>query len=215
MPQLESDEIRRADERDEPIADPEAIKEALARDEAAAEAEPPDESNPPTEDDPEEEEAEQTPPEPEPEAAFTAEQGHELEKATTAYMKRVDKIFAGDVPWPTCPTCEGLGFDLTGGQGEPDWATASDKDECDECHGFGSVLSGSKVPELRTVRCERCKGAGYLVTRPVQIGNADQVAPVVVQLAEGNANGEQATALGPGDPGWEPWMGGAGEAAAQ
>jgi hypothetical protein len=170
------------------------IREMADAEATRAEAENPDEEA-------EGEEAEAPAPEPEPEpepeppplpeGVASVEQLGELEKATTSYLKRVDKIFGGEVPWPMCATCE----------------AASDKETCDECAGFGGVLSGSKVPDQRVVRCERCKGAGYLVRRPVNVADAELVAPVVVALAEGNGNGEQAAALTPNDPGWEPWMG--------
>jgi hypothetical protein len=196
----------------------ERIKEAADRDEAAAftppeGAEDVPETEPIETEEAEEAETETAEPAPEPEPAqpdtgLNAEQTQELERATIAYNKRVAKAFGGELP-PECPACMGLGFDLTGGAGAPDYREASDKDVCDECDGFGGVRSGSKVPGQDIVRCERCKGAGYLVTRPVEIRNQEQVAPVVVQLAEGNADGGQATALKPGEPGWEPWMGNA------
>jgi hypothetical protein len=158
------------------------------------------------------------PPEPEPEPetpqagmGLSAEQAGELERATSAYYRKVAKVMGGEIP-PECPTCNGLGFDLSGGQAAPDYRAASDKDTCDECDGLGGVLSGSKVPGSEVVRCERCKGAGYLVTGPVNVTNPEQMAPVVMALREGNADGAQAAALQPGDPGWEPWMGGGPEA---
>jgi hypothetical protein len=196
----------------------ERIAEAKARDEEGVEQGDPEEieqeestpfeapEQPDTE--PETQPEPEQPEQPEPSGRFNAEQTAELEKASIAYLKRVGKALGGELP-PECRECGGLGFDLTYGAGQPEYRTASDKDVCDECAGLGGVLSGSKVPGQDVVRCERCKGAGYLVTREVTVTNADQVAPVVMALASGNADGGQAAALKPGDPGWEPWMGGA------
>jgi hypothetical protein len=195
----------------------ERLAEAKARDEEGIEQDAPEEieqeestpfeapEQPDTESEtqPEPEQPEQ----PEPAGRFNAEQTAELEKASIAYLKRVGKALGGELP-PECRECGGLGFDLTYGAGQPEYRTASDKDVCDECDGLGGVLSGSKVPGQDVVRCERCKGAGYLVTREVTITDPDQVAPVVVALADGTAHPEQVRALRPGEPGWEPWMGG-------
>jgi hypothetical protein len=195
----------------------ERIAEAKARDEEGIEQDAPEEieqeestpfeapEQPDTE--PETQPEPDQPEQPEPSGRFNAEQTAELEKASIAYLKRVGKALGGELP-PECPECGGLGFDLTYGKGKPEYRTASDKSVCDECDGLGGVLSGSKVPGQDVVRCERCKGAGYLVTREVTITNADQVAPVVVALASGNADSGQVAALKPGDPGWESWMGG-------
>jgi hypothetical protein len=195
----------------------ERIAEAKARDEEGVEQDAPEEieqeeSTPfeaPEQPDTEPE-AQPEPEQPEQPAApegMSAEQADELDKAYKAYAKRVAKALGGELP-PECRECGGLGFDLTYGAGQPEYRTASDKDVCDECDGLGGVLSGSKVPGQDVVRCERCKGAGYLVTREVTITDPAQVAPVVVALASGNADSGQAAALKPGDPGWEPWMGG-------
>jgi hypothetical protein len=102
-------------------------------------------------------------PTPEPEAgAMDAEQAAELEKATTAYMKRVEKVFgAGNAP-PACPACEGLGFDLTGGSGQPDYATHEQYIECHDCHGLGFVKTGSQVMGHDLHECPKCVGRGYL-----------------------------------------------------
>lgn len=36
---------------------------------------------------------------------------------------------------------------------------------CDECNGFGSVLTGARTDLTRTIPCPRCKTAGYLDAR--------------------------------------------------
>jgi hypothetical protein len=195
----------------ERLADAKARDEEGIEQEAEQEESTPFEAPEPREPEPDAEpDAEPEPEQPEPPAApggLNAEQMVEVEKATSAYYKRIAKAFGGELP-PECRECNGLGFDLTGGKGKPEYRAASDKDVCDECDGLGGVLSGSKVPGQEVVRCERCKGAGYLVTREVTISNPEQVAPVVVALATGNADGGQVAALKPGDPGYEPWMGG-------
>jgi hypothetical protein len=196
-----AERIAEARARDEEGIDQEAEEEEATPFEAPESAPEPGEPEPEPPPEPEQPEQPTAP------GGMSAEQTAELEKAWIAYQKRVAKSLGGELP-PECSHCNGLGFDLTYGAGAPEYRTASDKDVCDECDGLGGVLSGSKVPGQDVVRCERCKGAGYLITRPVHVANEAQVAPVVVQLAEGNADGGQAAALKPGDPGWEPWMGG-------
>lgn len=106
-------------------------------------------------------------PEPEPQAGtLSAEQVHELEKATTAYFKRAEKVFGpGNVP-PSCPHCEGLGFDLTGGEPAAEFKSHEQYIECPECGGMGNVKTGSKVPGHDLHDCPKCVGRGYLEKLP-------------------------------------------------
>lgn len=149
----------------------ERLKAAKDRDEAGIEQEESTDSpfeGPENPTEPEPEPTEPTPepepePTPEPEAAgLSAEQALELEKATTAYMKRVEKAFGpGNVP-PPCSHCEGLGFDLTGGEGPPEFAEHENYIACGECDGLGMVKTGSKVPGHDLTACPNCTGRGYL-----------------------------------------------------
>lgn len=141
----------------------ERIRESAARDEAAAEAEP-------DTDDETEAEEEEGPPSPEPEppaepqpgGVLTAEQGAELEKATTAYIRRVAKVFPAESMPPECPTCGGLGFDLTGSVGGPSYRSTDQFKRCEVCDGLGKLLTDSQVEGHLLRDCSVCQGRGYL-----------------------------------------------------
>jgi hypothetical protein len=163
----------------------ERIKEARDRDEAAAFTAPEGSENAP-ESEPDEteeaEEAETTPTEPAPEPApeqpptgLNAEQTAELEKATTAYYRRVAKVFHGELP-PECSTCNGLGFDLSGGEAPPDFPTHDHYIGCDDCDGLGKVRTGSQVPHFDLADCPKCQGRGYLEKLPTPQAVPDQPA---------------------------------------
>jgi hypothetical protein len=153
----------------------ERLQAARERDEQGIEQ---DEPNGPTFEAPEnptEPEPEPGEPEPEPkpdeeeeEAAggLEAAQVVDLEKATAAYFKRIEKVFGADSVPPACTHCGGLGFDLTGGAGEPELAEHENYIECADCRGFGHVKTGSKVPGHDTHDCPVCLGRGYLEKLP-------------------------------------------------
>lgn len=149
----------------------ERIREAADRDEAKAFTAPEGSENAPEPEPDETEEAEETeaqptepapePEPPQPDTGLNAEQGAELEKAMTAYYRRVAKVFGGELP-PECPACSGLGFDLTGGQGLPEFKTHEHYIGCDECDGLGKVQTGSQVPNFDLADCPHCQGRGFL-----------------------------------------------------
>jgi hypothetical protein len=153
----------------------ERLKAAKERDEQGIEQ---DETEGATFEPPEpraETEPEPTEPEPEPEpegdeeeeaAGLDAAQANDLEKATAAYFKRVEKVFGAESVPPPCQHCGGLGFDLTGGAGEPDYAEHENYIECGDCRGFGHVKTGSKVPGHDLHDCPNCLGRGYLEKLP-------------------------------------------------
>jgi hypothetical protein len=78
-----------------------------------------------------------------------------------------------------CPLCEGHGMILPqlpepentarrtavsmalGGDGEPDYLEAPDREKCDVCDGWGEVLTGSRRRENRTGTCTPCNGTGF------------------------------------------------------
>src|SRR5207247_1303529 len=107
------------------------------------------------------------------ETGLDAEQAVELEKATTAYYKRIAKVFGGELP-PECPTCNGLAFDLTGGAGEPAFREHEQYKGCDECDGLGKVKTGSQVHGHDLADCPKCQGRGYLEKLPVPQAVPDQ-----------------------------------------
>lgn len=86
----------------------------------------------------------------------------ELEKAREAYERKVRKIVGPEAPLVACATCDGLGFDLTGGAAEADYHEHPDYQACAACAGFGAVRTGSKVAELELQPCPTCGGRGYL-----------------------------------------------------
>lgn len=161
----------------------ERLKAAQARDEEGIEQDetPGSDFAPPPQTEDSEPEPEPTEPTPEPEPApepepsgMSAAQAGELEKATTAYIKRVEKVFGpGNVP-PPCSHCEGLGFDLTGGEGAPDFPEHEQYKACDECGGLGNVKTGSKVAGHDLHECPKCIGRGYLERLPTPTAVPDQ-----------------------------------------
>jgi hypothetical protein len=187
------------------------IREMADAEAQRAEAESPDdEEAAETEDQPAPEPStdEPTPePPPEPSGGLTAVQAGELETATAQYLKRVAKAFGGQPP-PACPTCEGLGFDLTGGAQGPEFHEHAQFERCDECDGLGGVKTGSRVPGNDVVPCPRCKGYGYLTEQPQPAERPELVAPTVVALQTGAGGLDLSQLPKPGEPGYEPWMGG-------
>ena len=150
---------------------------ARERDEAAAEAEPPETEEEEATEEEGEPQTEPAPSEPPPaEGLLSADQAVELEKATTAYLKRATKAFAPAEPPPLCPTCEGLGFDLTYGAHTPELATNDAFRACTDCKGLGQVLTGSKVEGHVTRDCPTCLGRGYLerLPAPAAVPNAPE-----------------------------------------
>jgi hypothetical protein len=199
-----------------------SIREAAERELAASEAEPEEDD----ENGEEEEAGEPAKPEPEPEdetptdrdadsvlpepvmggPALDADQIAELTKAQQLYAKRVSKVFGDNQP-PECPHCLGLGVDLTYGEGAPEYEDDPTTQVCPVCVGWGSVRTGSRVPDQSIGPCPRCKGAGYLKAREVPINDPAYAAPVMAALEQGTADPSQLMRVGPGEPGYETWMG--------
>lgn len=90
------------------------------------------------------------------------EQIGELDKARDAYERKVRKIVGPEAPLEVCATCEGLGFDLTGGPTGEELRTHADYIGCDDCAGLGVVLTGSKVAGSEVATCPGCGGRGFL-----------------------------------------------------
>lgn len=164
----------------------ERIRDAVARDEEGIEQE---------EEEAEEQEGEHEPPpgatdpaqnpnepETEPEQAaepppLEAEQAAKLDKAATTYIRAVERVFgAGNVP-PQCPHCQGLGFDLTGGEPEPVLLGHENFIGCDECDGYGIVRTGSKVQGHDLHACPKCVGRGFLERLPGPVAVPEQGEP--------------------------------------
>jgi hypothetical protein len=69
----------------------------------------------------------------------------------------------------------------------PDYLPATQTRACDQCAGWGKVLSGSRLAAHETVTCPACKGYGY-VPPPIPSDNgyaqAAQVTPGGVGLED-------------------------------
>lgn len=131
-------------------------------------------------------------PTPTPEERQELEELEELEKARKSYATKVAKIRGPGRELEPCAACAGTGF---GAGAESDEAVTYREHEhyrsCHECDGYGTVLTGSKRPELLTQGCPGCGGRGFLTLQSRPAGE--------------NGNGEPGT----GEPvyGLEPWMG--------
>jgi hypothetical protein len=90
------------------------------------------------------------------------EQIAELDKARDAYERKVRKILGPDAPLEPCATCEGLGFDLTGGAAGTTYKPHIDYIGCEACAGLGNVLTGSHVQGSELAACPGCGGAGFM-----------------------------------------------------
>lgn len=91
--------------------------------------------------------------------------------------KRDDYRYAASA---VCPLCEGYGMILPelpepentarrvavsmalGGDGEPEYREAPDREQCPDCDGWGEVLTGSRRRENQTGQCFRCNGTGFI-----------------------------------------------------
>lgn len=130
-----------------------------------------------------------------------------LELEAARHSKRVVEIMADDIdqllPCALChPAIPGFRFDVPI-QGEQLSAVKAaiglettehlDRDyasrECDKCHGFGRVTSGSKVPGFEVVKCVACHGKGWIAVgaerqeeaaaTPFIATGGDETAPLV------------------------------------
>lgn len=156
------------------------VRELADAEAARAEATEPDDETT------EQEEAEQTPTEPEPptepgpdpEAVSEADAAkyQELERAQEAYFKRVSKAIAPEPLPPPCMTCGGTGLDFAGHEAAPEFREHHKFIECDDCAGYGRVRTGSKVTGQELADCPKCVGRGFLEELP-QIALAPDTPP--------------------------------------
>lgn len=155
----------------------------MANEEAdRVEAENPDEETP---DFPDETEPEPTPePEPEPVEGFGPKEMRLVEKAIDAQRRKLSLIIGADQVAHDCPVCSARGFlsaeppiglRLEFVQGEngidvgvvppetpPELKHAPDKGICDECDGWGEVITGARNPNTAIWQCSKCNGNGYV-----------------------------------------------------
>jgi len=108
---------------------------------------------------------EQPAPEPEPDEGNGEDEGAEPEAASAeqsaAGGEGSEHEGAEPAPVP-CPLCEGKGELLIAPRQSPSWK------RCDDCDGWGQVLTGSHLPEAAMIDCERCSGKGY-APRPMPV----------------------------------------------
>jgi hypothetical protein len=119
--------------------------------------------------------------------------------------KRDDQRYALSA---VCPLCEGHGMIFPqlpepentarrtavsmalGGDGEPDYLAAPDREKCDVCDGWGEVLTGSRRRENRTGTCTPCAGTGFRTKAgevlPIFTPAPVPVSPQPFGLAPGN-----------------------------
>jgi hypothetical protein len=115
----------------------------------------------------------------------------ELEKAREAYERKVRKILGPEAPLVACESCDGIGFDLTGGAQGAEYPEHPDFIQCEACVGLGNVSTGSKVSGSDIAKCPGCGGRGYL--KRIERDHAHP--------------GENGTHEAEAEYGLEPWMG--------
>jgi rubrerythrin len=146
-----------------------------------------------------------------------------LEKESERHEKRIREILGSDaeglVKCEACPeTISGYHYgpdDYPPGSGEralyemlqagdasmmrhPEWL-----ETCEECNGFGQVLTGARTEMTKQLTCPVCKGAGYVDTRD---GNAPTPMRVLVVPDRGVGDDEEpATPAKPEEPEKDMW----------
>ena len=156
----------------------ERLRELVEAEASAAEAEP----------EPEDEEETEMHPEPMPDDPLTA--------ALAEYVGRIMDILGPDAPIRPCGYCQGKGFNPV------ELREDAKSHVCENCDGFGEVITGSKVSGNEARQCQDCKGSGYIADQPetnvtvnvpgespVQVLSEDEVAEIVRKAQEqANAN---------------------------
>lgn len=134
--------------------------------------------------------------------AENAEQVADLEKAQTAYLRKVERILGpGNMP-PLCPKCDGTALDFSGGVADAEFMPSPDRERCPDCAGLGKVLSGSRVPGEEVLPCPGCQGAGHRIilgaALPQQLAASPQVvpAPTLPTAAHGGATWQGDPSIG-------------------
>lgn len=163
------------------------------------------ETEPDEEEAAEEEEAQPEPepePEPEPTQGLTEVEAErefkKLEKLAQTYLTKAVAIADRlGMPYQVCPLdafpglaiprqahevtsdVEATVLGLIGKSAAPDYKASNQYERCDECDGWGDVLTGAQKEVSRTAMCNACGGKGYrLVTNVLPI----QQVPAVPQF---------------------------------
>ena len=200
------------------------LQEMVEEEATRAEAEPEDEDSDEDEDKDSDEgeeakEAEEAEAEPEALAVIGEAEIRKAERARDAQRKRLAGILGEGYVSHECLFCSGLGFtpepppvgtSFVIIQGEDGLAfevsapateipllQAPDKAMCDECDGWGEVLSGSKASHGMVTPCSKCMGNGWVMV--------PREATVTLYPAGGSTNaapGPIAVALGGGEDAW-------------
>ncbi len=96
-----------------------------------------------------------------------------LTLALIEYIGKAQDILGQDTEIRPCAYCLGLGFNPIERQQD------SHSHVCEDCAGWGEVITGSKVQGNEARMCPTCKGSGYIAEQ-VEIvlpGAADGVQP--------------------------------------
>ena len=118
-----------------------------------------------------------------------------LEREAERHAREVSKRAGPFLPeLHPCPLCFTPGFTVTvpagafdperrqavmvamGEPPEPPYRTAKDAVTCDDCDGWGLVLTGSKSANFVTKPCTRCTGSGW-INPPVQLAPPPVIPP--------------------------------------
>lgn len=165
-------------------------------------------------DDDEEGEAEAEPEQPSGLAPIGPEEIRKAERARSDQQKRLARILGAEYVAHECLFCTGLGFtpelppvgatfhivqgadgptfEVQGPTDDIPLLTAPDKTMCDECDGYGEVLTGSKAPHGMVAPCSKCAGNGWIMVAresPVVLDFSPALASPVAGVAVQGSNG--------------------------
>lgn len=197
-----------------------SIAERVRAEADEAEAEFPDEPEDETAGEPEpepepEDEAEAEPEQPTGLAPIGPDEIRKAERAVDAQRRKLTSILGAEYVAHQCLLCSGLGFtpeppplgatftvgtdadglvlEVQPPPAEVPLEHAPDKTTCDECKGWGEVLTGSKAPHGMVAPCSKCAGNGWVMvarSEPVALdfGQVPQVpSPEAIAAASGGA----------------------------
>jgi DnaJ-class molecular chaperone len=84
-----------------------------------------------------------------------------IEAAMGEYRVTLSELVGVDLKGKECPTCEGMGFTVDGGDPLAVLVHPDNLAMCEACNGYGEVRTGSRNPQHQTTVCTKCSGVGY------------------------------------------------------